>query len=606
MPFAGETEIISQGQRWQGKNLTRQPWFHPLLLLVWLALGIALRFTNLTLKPLWVDEFSTIVFGLGNSYRTIPLDQAINSITLLQPLRPDPGAGIDRVIHHLLSESNHPPIYFILTHLWLRLFPPEDGLVSIWAARSLGALLGAASIPAVFGLGWLAFRSQRVGQMAAAMMAVSPYGIFLAQEARHYPLAILWVIASLCCFVVATRALNHRTPLPIWVGLTWIGVNSLGIATHYFFALTLCAEGLALLIQGIQQSRREKGAWLHPCWRRIYAVAVGTLAGGLVWLPVWQPIYGSELTQWIYSSDRTRWEWLEPLPRFLFDWITMFSLLPVDAAALPIVIASALGMLVFLLWALPMVRRGLKVWRDGLKATPETRLAINVLGGFVLAVWALFFCFTYALDVDLTRSPRYHFIYFPGMVVLLGASLVACWNPSISTARTKWVAVERQASAPPAKMGGKKAVVLIWLMGLVSGLTVVGNLGYQRYERPALLVNRIQAASQVPVLIAMTHRTHGQTGSLMGIALEFKHRDRADHSASLPQFLLADQGSDTSTATRTLQQTLAEMPRPLDLWLVKFKAPVELADQKCIADSQAPDPAWMTGYDYQLYHCSHW
>jgi len=42
--------------------------------------------------------------------------------------------------------------------------------------------------------GW--FRSRLVGQIAAAMMAVSPYGIYLAQEARHYTLAILLIIAS--------------------------------------------------------------------------------------------------------------------------------------------------------------------------------------------------------------------------------------------------------------------------------------------------------------------------------------------------------------------------------------------------------------------------
>jgi len=34
---------------------------------------------------------------------------------------------------------------------------PEGGLVTLWAARSLSAILGAASIPAIFGMGWLVF-----------------------------------------------------------------------------------------------------------------------------------------------------------------------------------------------------------------------------------------------------------------------------------------------------------------------------------------------------------------------------------------------------------------------------------------------------------------
>jgi len=49
------------------------------------------------------------------------------------------------------------PVYFVLTHLWMKLFPTEGGLVTLWAARSLSAILGAASIPAIFGMGWLVF-----------------------------------------------------------------------------------------------------------------------------------------------------------------------------------------------------------------------------------------------------------------------------------------------------------------------------------------------------------------------------------------------------------------------------------------------------------------
>jgi len=41
----------------------------------------------------------------------------------------------------------------------MKLFPTEGGLVTLWAARSLSAILGAASIPAIFGMGWLVFRS---------------------------------------------------------------------------------------------------------------------------------------------------------------------------------------------------------------------------------------------------------------------------------------------------------------------------------------------------------------------------------------------------------------------------------------------------------------
>ncbi|MHC5828173.1 MAG: glycosyltransferase family 39 protein, partial [Nostoc sp.] len=147
---------------------------------------------------------------------------------LLSPLRLNPAASVGDVIHNLVTQDTHPPLYFVLAYQWMKLFKSEGGLVSLFAARSLPALIGAASIPCVYVLGKVAFRSPLVGHLAAAMMAVSPYAIFLAQEARHYSLAALWVTASLTCLVIATRHIQNRTPLPIWVGVSWVAINALG------------------------------------------------------------------------------------------------------------------------------------------------------------------------------------------------------------------------------------------------------------------------------------------------------------------------------------------------------------------------------------------
>ncbi|MBD1928306.1 glycosyltransferase [Trichocoleus sp. FACHB-90] len=563
----------------------------PLLLLLWIGIGTGLRLMNLALKSPWTDEFSTLTFSLGNSFTVVPLDQAIALDTLVQPLIPNPAAGIGDVIHHLLTESNHPPLYFVLTHLWLQLFPAAvnggmEGLVSLWGARSLAVLLGVASIPAVYALARFAFRSQLVGQMAAAMMAVSPYGIFLAQEARHYTLAMLWVIASLGCLVVAVRHIQRQKPLPIWLVLVWVGVNTLGIASHYFFALTLCAEAVALIvmlwggmnrrgtenaeerekIEGMKQASVEKGDLFTPRFLLpILAVAAGTLAGGLVWVPVFlQNSYGGKLTEWI-QGDRVGLAWLSPVFQAIAAWITMISLLPVEASQLPLVIASVVAMVIFFFWALPILYRGLKVQRQRHQNT-------WLFEAFVWSAIALFFIFTYFLGIDLTRGARYNFVYFPAVIVVVGASLAACWEDK-----------------------GKTAVVLVWLMGLLSGITVVSNLGYQKYYRPDLLAPIIQQNSQAPVLIATTRKTHVQNGEMMGIAWEFKRQGLPQN----PQFLLAHQDKNPKTSTIALQKTLATLPRPLDLWLVNFHAPIEL--NGCV-ENPLSSPA-VDGYDYKLYRC---
>src|SRR6476469_527866 len=65
-------------RRYRLKALSLICWMHPCLLLGWIFLGAALRFTHLASKSLWTDEFSTLVFSLGNSFRTVPLDQVIS------------------------------------------------------------------------------------------------------------------------------------------------------------------------------------------------------------------------------------------------------------------------------------------------------------------------------------------------------------------------------------------------------------------------------------------------------------------------------------------------------------------------------------------------
>ncbi|TWH50960.1 putative membrane protein [Dulcicalothrix desertica PCC 7102] len=547
------------------------------LLLFWFAVGTILRFINLDAKPPWTDEFSTLVFSLGNSFLNVPLDQPIGIDTLLQPLQPRVGAGVQDVLKHLFTESNHPPLYFILTHLWLRLFPTDAGLVSVWGARALAALFGAMSVPAIYALSFKLYRSRLVSHLAAAFMATSPYAIFLAQETRHYTLPILWVMATLACFISAVRHVQSRSQLPIKVALTWIVVNALGIATHYFFVLTLCCEAIVLLFLLVKQIKNKE---LESVWYRIFAVAAGTASSGAVWIPVFlQNSYGGKLTEWI-QGDRVGLAWLSPIFQGLAAWITMISLLPVESPRLAVMIASGVVMLAFFIWATPVLVRGLKARLN----EPENKFITKVLIGFIISALLLFAIFTYFLGIDLTRGARYNFIYFPAVIILVGASLAICWR--LETVKMfKW------------RISGKKAVLIIWLMSLASGITVVNNLGYQKYYRPDLFIGIIQRVSSQPVLIATTQKTHVHIGEMMGVARELKKNQKLTNT----KFLLAHQDDNPSASSKTLGKAVKTLPRPFDLWKVNFFAddPEEL--ETCSLNSK-PLPA-VNGYEYKVYRC---
>jgi uncharacterized membrane protein len=589
--------------------------FHLLWLLAWTVFGLLLRFTYLTSKSLWTDEFSTIVFSLGNSFLTIPLDQVLDQEQLLQPLKLNPQTGIDSVLKHLFAESNHPPLYFVLAHLWLRLFPATaESLVSAEAARSLPALLGVLSIPAAYVLSWLAFRSRLIAHVAAILTAVSPFGIYLAQEARHYTLSVLWVTASLCCLVIATRTIRDRTPLPLPVCVAWVMFNGLGIATHYFFSLTLGAEAIVIFVMGMVQSWRERGVW-HPAahWQRIWAVVAGTLITGLVWLPMLQEIQDTELTQWIRQGNRSGLVWLEPIAQAAAGWVTMLYLLPIQAISQPIVIASGAILILLVLWTLPKLYRGLRVQ----SLERNRRLAVWSLAGFVLGAIALFFSVTYLLSTNLTSAFRYNFVYFPAVMVLAGAGLASSWEIA---SRIAQVAPDRISPIllNLIRTSSRKTVILVSLFSLIGGLTVIYNLGYQKTHRPDIVAQDIQANSQGSALVAIAHQTHGQTGRLMGVALELHHpkntRDTT-HPQNLvettapdldPHFLLAHQTQNPESAAIALRRAIAQMQDPLDLWLINFQEVPEQALTQVLESQNCQDKTknlYTDGYRYRLYRC---
>jgi uncharacterized membrane protein len=601
------------------KAIAYWPW-QPWLLLGWMLLGAVLRFANLTSKPLWTDEFATIVFSLGHSFQAVPLDQPISADTLLVPLRYTPSTGISDVVHHLLDESNHPPLYFILTHLWLQLLSAfgvvQSGeLVSMWSVRSLSALIGVATIPAIFGLSWLAFRSRRVSHMAAALMAISPFGIYLAQEARHYTLPIIWIMASLACLLLAVQALFDRASLPFWVCGVWIIVNGLGLATHYFVSISLVAQGLVLIgIAIIQRVKRRTAAvpyqscletlqpltkensysflkdvdapqpFFNPVsdsahqivWPRIALVAVGTLASGLVWLPFLQRTQDNELTRWIYR-DRAGLSLLEPIAQAIGGWITMLYLLPIQANVRWMAIASIVALLLMAIWTVPHLVCGIRTaWKY------SSQPSLVALGGFVGVAIALFFAITYGLGMDVTSAFRYNFVYFPAVLVLVAVSLTYRW-----------------------RAGHRSAVLVIALVSILGALTVITNLGYQKTHRPDLVLQAMQEQSQNPMLMAIAHRTHGQTGRLMGLAWEWK-RTKSSEAIASPLFLLAHQDEDERTPIRVLRRSLASLPRPLDLWLINVQTVPEpplqamLKQQTCLETDERDS---VDGYRYTLYRC---
>ncbi|NJL83067.1 MAG: hypothetical protein HC890_09115 [Chloroflexaceae bacterium] len=143
---------------------------------------------------------------------------------------------------------------------------------------------------------------------------------------------------------------------------------------------------------------------------------------------------------------------------------------------------------------------------------------------------------------------------------------------------------------------GRK-LVIIWLVGWASALTVAFNLGYQKYYRPEQVVAALASKTvpTVPVVLATTQETLVQTGEMMGIAWQLREQAWAN---SVQYLLVHQPGPNSPDATQILAEKIAELPRPLELWTVNFRAPVVLDD--CDFPSRLP---YINGYEVRIFKC---
>ena len=240
--------------------MANRKFLHYLALVGIIALGAILRFWHLDLKPLWMDEVITALFSLGRSYNDIPLEEVFSLNRLEQIFTLKPAVSCSQIARNLATQSNHPPLFFCLMHSWVE--APLMGVMAhnwVWM-RSLPALFGVSAIAAVYWLNAKAF-SPAAGLVGAAVMAVSPFAVYLSQEARHYTLPLLLVTLALLGLIQIQQDLFQTKQLRASVCLGWAIVNSIGLYVHYFFILAFIAE-LVILWALMYWSRVGRKSWV--------------------------------------------------------------------------------------------------------------------------------------------------------------------------------------------------------------------------------------------------------------------------------------------------------------------------------------------------------
>ncbi len=338
-----------------------------------LAIAVAallLRLWRVGVQPLWFDEAMTV-----------HIVHAADGL---------------RYVH------NTPPLYYLLLRAWTAVFGLEPA-----ALRSFSAVAGAAFVWAAFHAARCAF-GNRAALAAALFAAIAPIHVYYSQEARAYALLMLELLVAVWMLFRLARGVR-RGPLALLAA-----ASVAGLYTHFLAAITLALAFAMAVATAPSPVRRKLAAALGTVaavaalavlpWVVVWASHTPFAPRDMSWLAnVWQQLPGagaltSSIELLLVGGQQGR----TPVTLKQFTWLEF----PDGARIAALVCAGAL-----VAWALVRWRR------LGESRRRTTVQSLVLFAGPLAATWTASF-------VRPIHCPgRYDVIAFPGLVMLLAASI---------------------------------------------------------------------------------------------------------------------------------------------------------------------------------------
>ncbi|MEA2309326.1 MAG: mannosyltransferase [Thermoleophilaceae bacterium] len=153
------------------------------------------------------------------------------------------------VWHGVKATEGTPPLYYLVTWVWAKLF----GVGSDAALRATAGIAGVAAAPAAFAA-LRRFTGGRSALATAAIVAASPMLVWYSLDARAYSLLVLLALVSIWALALLLEAPSRRR----WIA--WALAAAAALWTHYFAAFLVVAE-VAVLLWRLPAERVRTIAW---------------------------------------------------------------------------------------------------------------------------------------------------------------------------------------------------------------------------------------------------------------------------------------------------------------------------------------------------------
>jgi uncharacterized membrane protein len=272
-------------------------------LILFCALGLALRLVGITAESLTLDEATSLI---------------IARMPVLE------------IFSYLQKSDVHPPLYFLLLHFW------RMGGEGTFFLRLLSAAAGVLTIPAIYFLGRRLF-NHRIALVSSIFVALAPLHIYYSQIARGYSLLILLTVLSFFFLLIAT---DRDTPL------SWSAYIICALAcllTHYYAMLALFFQNLMVALF-ILVPKRSGHIWRNWGLANILAGALF-----LAWLSQSAVLTGDMSPSWLAAEPK-------PTLASLLSPIIQFGLGSVSWS-FPRWAFRVSAVILFLILALPPIKR---------------------------------------------------------------------------------------------------------------------------------------------------------------------------------------------------------------------------------------------------------
>ncbi len=188
-------------------------------------------------------------------YKSLSIDETIGAYYAKEP--------VPRIFIMTINDV-HPPLFYLVHHAWIRVFGETES-----ALRSISILFALASVLVLYKTTQRLFSSS-TALFSVLLLAISPWHIWVSQNARSNSMLLFLVLLSTYCFI---RLL--QTPARRW--FLFYGMVTLAALLTHYFAFMIWISQILFVIGASAALRKPESGW----WQTQFAIGLGYS----IWLP---------------------------------------------------------------------------------------------------------------------------------------------------------------------------------------------------------------------------------------------------------------------------------------------------------------------------------